>query len=162
MRALAPASATPLRFQRLHHALKGDVGVDEVETLLDTLHGDLLRTLERSPSAHTPGGVPQPPAFPAPSSAPSPSTSAYERAAAELLLLGTDATAQLLVDFECARQPRPSSPRPSPRLHTTATSGSLRPRPPPLLAGASRTTRRRPSAANLAWLAWRQLQHAWP
>ncbi|EOD41800.1 hypothetical protein EMIHUDRAFT_194329 [Emiliania huxleyi CCMP1516] len=97
---MAPASATPLRFQRLHHALKGDVGVDEVETLLDTLHGDLLRTLERSPSAHTPGGVPQPPAFPAPSSAPSPSTSAYERAAAELLLLGTDATAQLLVDFE--------------------------------------------------------------
>ena len=63
--ALAPASATPLRFHRLHHALKGDVGVDEVETLLDTLHGDLLRTLERSPSAHTPGGVPQPPAFPA-------------------------------------------------------------------------------------------------
>jgi hypothetical protein len=91
--------ATALRFHRLHHSLKGGVAVDEVETLLDALHGDLLLTLERSPSAHTPGG--ELPAFPArlPGDSSKP-TSTYEGAASELLQLSSATTAQLLSDFE--------------------------------------------------------------
>lgn len=95
-----PSASSALRFQRLHQSLKGDVAVDEVETLLDDLHGELLRTLERAPSAHGPGCAPQSPAFPAPGAGEVPPSSAYERAASELLHLGGEATAQLLADFE--------------------------------------------------------------